>query len=153
MNRAAIVLRGWLLEPAASFAARLLVFFMLLFEGPLGIAVSIWYLISRDVHGGRPAALALLAYATAATVFLVLGWRATGKIWHLAIGVLLIVPVNWIDSWVTEDRLRWKFPGFAVLLVAGLTYNLARYAWRARRLPGSQAQQERLSMDGEQPTG
>ena len=152
MNRAVIVLRGWLVAHAASFAARLLVYFMLLFEGPLGIAASIWYLISGDVHGGRPAALGLLAYAMAATVFLVLGWRAGGKIWHLAMGVLLIIPVNWIDSWVREAGCR-KFPGFAVLLAAALIYNLSRYAWRTRRVPRSEAPQERPSMDGEQFAG
>jgi len=153
MHRAVIVVRDWLAQPADSFAARLLVLFMLLLEGPVGMAAGIWYLLSGDVHGGRLAALVLLAYAAAATAFLVLGWRASGRIWHLAIGVLLIVPVSWIDAWVTEDTHRQRFPGFAVLLTAGLIYNLSRYVWRTRRVPPPDAPQERPAVDGEQVAG
>lgn len=127
--------RAWLRRPANTFGGQWLVLFLLL-PSPVGFAVGVYYLVSGQVHGGRVAALLILLYAAAATYILVQGWRRGARIWHLVVGVVLAVPVSWIDSWINDPSMHWTFPLWAVLLALGLAHNVTRYVWRSRRRTG-----------------
>jgi hypothetical protein len=135
MTAAITHVRRWLARPVRTFAGCYLVLGPLVIVGVLGSCASLWYLASGEVRGGRSSGLVLLAYSAVATVTAVRGLRTSGRIRHVVLGVLVLTPVNWVDSFVTDAHMRWRTPGLAILLAAGLAYNLVRFVLSSRREP------------------
>lgn len=125
-------LRSWLVRPSRSFAGVYLALGPLFLLGVVGSAGACWYLATGDVRGGRPFALALLGYVAACAAVSFLGLRRSGRVRHVVLGVAVGTPLTWVDSFLNDDRMRWRFPLMSVLLALGLLWNLVAFVRRSR---------------------